>query len=355
MKILKLISPDEFSRGLNSGPIPSVKDRVSALTDWVRNQKFFDVNIVSSQFSFFEREYSHYLVTLKTLGGKEFTGHGRAEDPYLALLKGFSEAFERAAMSFYFQTTIKSDDFIQLKFSGTSAPKRSQFPVRFFPTARMRNSNGWAVHSDPLEAAKRGLYESLERHSLQLRYWDDGLTFLRPEKSLHFGDYRIELSSTEAGLGQLQTLIAVFKSSSQPGMLFGHTTVESIDKASWIHPMIEAYQIGEALKYSNQGAPPENIFDEIQQSFWFSDQFKWGESREDSVVAPKEMDVNVVGLNLKEMLDLPFSLFACWTFSDSIMPLFLERLLSSDDRTLFAEQFRFITNRNKTLFQTPFI
>lgn len=356
MKTLVLISQDEYDLISQRAETMNAQEKIHSLLEWNKHQKFYETDVVSSQFLFFGKEYSHYLVTLKSSNGKLYAGHGRSEDPYLALLKAFSEAFERAAMSFYFQTPIDPKYFIQLIYSSDISLAKSRLPIKFCPGKHMHNSNGWAVHSNPVEATDRALKEAIERHSLQLRYWTEGLSFLKPFKTHNFNGYQIELSATDSGIGRMQTMISSFRDSKHPGMLFGHSTFEGIEEDSWVHPTIEAYQIAEAIRHSSGSGVIENIFDEIQQSFWFEDRFVFpAKAGEDSLPKVQNLDFNLVVLDLKKMLNLPFNLYASWTFSDWIMPLYLESTLAHEDRSIFSEQFYYITGRRKDLYQTPFI
>lgn len=353
MKTFSLLSDNEFQ--FNESKLPSVRERTTLIADWMGRQENLDFNVVSSEFRYLTKDYSHYLVTVKTEHGAQLSGHGRSEDPHLAFIKGFNEAVERLAMSVYFNDPPPDKLFIQRNYSTDGKMVPGDFKIRFPPSRRLHNSNGWAVHSQLREAFVRALHEALERHSMQLHYWNEGLSFLRPVKSFNEGDYQVKLSVTPAGFGSLQTVSATLTSLDAPGALFGHTTVDKINQDSWVHPQIEAYQIAESIRLSGREDRLDNVFDRIQRSFWFEDRFVAGGLVAASIPQLENLDLNIVAVDLKKWLDLPFELFACWTFSDEIMPLYLESTVSDMDQKVFAEQFRHITGRDAVLFQTPFI
>ncbi len=118
----------------------------------------------------------------------------------MALAKAFGEALERYTMLNFFNKSGSSKlTANHLKWSADSEFVFESEQSAVLPPVAFQNSNGWAAHFNLSSAIRNGLFEAIERHSLQLSFWRHGFEFVHCSEQRTWNNYRFHFAFFPSG------------------------------------------------------------------------------------------------------------------------------------------------------------
>ncbi len=291
-----------------------------------------EFNLVQADFNLFGRRFFHYQCILKGEDGKSHAGHGRSEIPTQSLTKSLNEAVERISMHNFFSSDLTLPGFKALIDSSGEIEVMEEAEVQP-PSPGLRSSNGWAVDVDLKTSVLRAALEALERDILQRCFWA-GFKTLNFVKSHFIDQFKINLYNILNLPKNLEVLVASVESDRFSGLTFGHQA-QITNEPNWEHSIIEAVQIAESFLLT-AGQPSTSPFDRIQFDFAndLSIRSQIENRPQKSVPPPLEVPVavEVLVFDLAKTLGLPFELYCCWVTSDNLLPLYIESLLSPEEK-----------------------
>jgi hypothetical protein len=308
---------EEFSR---DHKVPSHIE----IVEWLKRSSHLEPKLASSNFKFLDQRYCHYMMNLRHEDGCELVGHGRSSLPETALLKAFGEVVERLAMKNYFASGIDHAATASLKRYSDGTFQASDITHETIPNA-FSSSNGWAVHFNLKDAVRNAIFEAVERHVLQLNYWNNGLRFLEPVALHEWNGYKFHIAEANTEFTGMKVIVCAAEHRDYQGLFFGHQILESreITQANFHRAGIEAFQLAEAGRINRRIL---TVFDEINYKFADSSAIKnefLGESRIVKLNVTRDLNFAIMAWDLGKSLDLGFPSFAVWAYSDCLLPLYL--------------------------------
>jgi hypothetical protein len=346
MKALSTLTVDRFWKDLSFDRSANV----SSVGDFLSRSQLPKTSVVSSKFELLDKIFRHYMIQLEYGQGKEVVGHGRSEWSEDAFIKAFSESLERFALRAWGEHY--EDNFaVNLLWNSQDYFLPSDRTHQISPQG-FRNSNGWAAHPSLREAVKRSLFEAIERHSLQLLYWQYGFSFLRPRATKDWSGYSLKFAESRSHFSGIDLEVCAVGHPSYEGFFFGHQATPGMSSGN--HAAIEAYQLAEAARMDPR---IHSVFDQINFEFAKRSDIKelWPTKLlEIDLIQATSLEFAVIAIDIGEKLKMGFPYYVACAYSDYLFPLYLEPAVSESEKNWFRERLK-SQFPNLELTQTPFV
>lgn len=307
----------------------------SLLLDWIVDNSFLKSEVFESDLEISGQKFFRFSISSTDSEGNQYHGFGRSKERLQAASIAAGEVIERYAAKKILKASAPflarhhvhaRDTEISITESGYATP---------LPPPGFHSSNGWAVHFSLKKAVDNSILEALERHTLLYSYLHSGWNGFQKDNQVPFKNQMLTPYVSRFNFGGFSAGIVATEGIEFPGRTFGYLCEDTANingSQKWLNAFFESYGQWESLSLNNAQPQNENLLAQYQKHFLTTPHQS---NIFDPVAAQSQnsskVKSNILMLDMKQAMGLPFPLYAAYTFGGDLIPLFFKQKLSTEE------------------------
>ncbi len=303
------------------------------ILDWIADNTVLKANVIESSINLGGNTFYRFSISARNTAEKEYHGLGRSKNRLTAASIAAGEVIER----FIAKQILKSSEVIRA--THCVIIENSEISVKpvsnniELPSTGLHSSNGWAVHFSLKSAIDNSVTEAMERHILLYTYLREGWSGFHADAQVPFKNQVLTPYISKFSFGGIGAGIVATEGKEFPGRTFGYLCddLEKINRSSkWLSAFFESFDQWESLA-QNHSEPSENGWlTRYQHHFLNLKHSERNEAAKQGLNFPK-VQANILMFDIQKILNLPFPLFAAYTYGGDLIPLFIKQKLSDEE------------------------
>lgn len=318
-----------------SGVSPNESNYSSLLLDWIVDNSILKSEVFESDLEISGQKFFRFSISSTDSEGNQYHGFGRSKDRLKAASIAAGEVIERYAAKKVLKSAAPFLAKHHVNIQDTEISVTESDDVTPLPTPGFHSSNGWAVHFSLKKSVENSILEALERHTLLYSYLHSGWNGFKRDSQVPFNNQMLTPYISRFNFGGFSAGIVATEGSEFSGRTFGYlcedaATINGSQK--WLNAFFESYGQWESLSLNNAQTKNDNLLSQYQKYFLTTPHQSEicdpvaGQSQNSAKIKS-----NILMLDMKQALGLPFPLYAAYTFGGDLIPLFFRQKLSTEE------------------------